>query len=82
MGRPQQIDRNALHRILWRRTDQFRRITFKGQEYAQALLISPYHFSRIMAEGELHGRWRTVKTGKHSIKTYEIADPEAWGQIA
>lgn len=78
MGRPQQIDRDALHRVLWRRCDTSHRITFKGQEYAASLLISTYHFSRIMAEGELHGRWSVAKVGRHSVKTYLVADPAHW----
>lgn len=78
MGRPQQIDRDALHRILWRRTDDEGRITFKGQEMAERLLVSTYHFSRILAEGAAAGRWRVVDVGKHSVKTYEVADPDVW----
>lgn len=45
---------------------------------ADALLISPYHFSRIMNEGVRQGRWTPVKVGKNSKKTYEVTDPAVW----
>lgn len=81
MGRPTQIDRDALHRVLWRRTDRFGRIQFVHQEMAESLRISTYHFSRIMKEGELLGRWTTVNVGKNSRKTYEVVDPAEWTRL-
>lgn len=80
MGRPQRIDRDALHRILWRRCDARGTIEFVGQEYAASLLISPYHFSRIMAEGERMGRWRVIRKKKHSVNVYEVVDPTMWAE--
>lgn len=83
MGRPQRIDRDALHRILWRRCRvaegaRTGQIEFVGQEYAASLLISPYHFSRIMAEGERMGRWTVIKKMKHSVNVYQVVDPAVW----
>lgn len=77
-GRPQEINRNTLHRILWRRVDARGRLRFKGQDMAESLGISTYHFSRIMAEGVEAGRWSVVKKGHHSVKTYQITDPKVW----
>lgn len=76
MGRNQQISRDAVHRILWRRCDRFGRITLKGQDYAASLNISTYHFSRILAEGVAAGRWDVAAVAKHSVKTYQVAPPD------
>jgi CRP-like cAMP-binding protein len=78
MGRPQQIDRDALHRVLWAHTDRFQRLPIVNQEVAEYLCISPYHFSRILREGVQMERWRVVSVGKNSRKTYEIRDPAVW----
>jgi hypothetical protein len=78
MGRPQQIDRDALHRVLWAHVDRFQRLLVVNQEVAEYLCISPYHFSRILREGVQAERWRVVSVGKNSRKTYEIRDPAVW----
>lgn len=78
MGRPQQIDRDALHRVLWSHVDRFGRLLVVNQEVAEYLCISPYHFSRILREGVQAGRWRVTSVGKNSRKTYEIKEPAIW----
>lgn len=84
MGRPQQIDRGALHRILYRRgtpvanRDNVRRITFKSQDVAGRTGIAIYHFSRILREFRDQGRIAVFKKGKHSITTYDVLDEDAW----
>lgn len=45
---------------------------------AESLLISEYHFSRIMREGERTGRWKVVIKSKHSVKTLAVEDPDVW----
>lgn len=80
-GRPHQIPRDALHRVLWRRVDRFGRITFNQQDMAVNLEISEYHFSRIMQEGARHGRWSVVHVGQHHVNTYDVVDPDRWAAL-
>lgn len=78
MGRPPTIDRDALHRVLWRRSDRRGSLKFVQNQLATEIGISPYHFNRILAEMEENGRLRTIAIGKRSIKTYLITDPAEW----
>lgn len=48
------------------------------QALAADLLISTYHFSRIMAEGVREGRYRRLGSRKRRGVTYEVTDPVAW----
>lgn len=83
MARPDRIDRDALHRLLWRsRNQRTGSVTFKNQEMADYTGISVYTFSRIMAEFQRDGRLRCVRTGRHSVKIYEVADPAAWESLS
>ena len=75
MGRPKEIDRDALHRILWRRTDRRGAIKFVQNQMAAELGISPYHFCRIIAEMCEDGRLRQIAVGKHSVRTYLVKEP-------
>lgn len=80
MPRPQTIDRDALHRVLWRRTDRRGSLKFIQNQMASEIGVSPYHFNRILAEMEEVGRLKTIAIGKRSIKTYVITDPAKWRQ--
>lgn len=78
MGRPKEIDRDALHRVIWRRTDRRGAIKFVQNQLALELGISPYHFCRIVAEMCDEGRMRMIATGKHNVRTYQVSDPATW----
>lgn len=83
MGRPREIDRDALHRVIWRRTDRRGAIKFVQNQLALELGISPYHFCRIIAEMCEEGRLRSIAVGKHNVRTYQVLDPAAWaGSLA
>ncbi len=74
-GRPPLIDRDAIHRVLWRRSDRRGSLKFVQNQLASEIGVSPYHFSRILSEMEESGRLRTVAAGKRNVKTYVITDP-------
>lgn len=78
MGRPEEIDRDALHRVLWRSVDRFNRVTFKSEALADELLISAYHFSRIVTQMCKQGRLVELARKKSGIRTYEVIDPKVW----
>jgi CRP-like cAMP-binding protein len=82
MARAKEIDRDALHRVLWRRTDRRGALKFVQNQLALELGISAYHFSRIMAEFQEEGRVRQIAIGKHNVRTYTVSDPATWRELA
>lgn len=78
MGRPQSIDRDALHSLLARRADRRSSIKLLANELALEIGVSSYHFSRIIAEMQEDGRIRQVSISKHNIRTYMVMDPDTW----
>lgn len=82
MGRPREIDRDALHRVMWRRTDRRGALKFVQNQLALELGISPYHFCRIIAEMCEEGRLRQIAVGKHNVRTYQVTDPATLASAA
>lgn len=78
MGRPQSIDRDALHALLWKRADRRGAIKLLANVLALEIGVSAYHFSRILAELQEDGRLREVSRGKHNVRTYMVSDPDVW----
>lgn len=78
MGRPQTIDRDALHAYLWKRTDRRGALKLLANVLALEIGVSAYHFSRILAEMQEDGRLREVSRGKHNVRTYMVVDPDEW----
>lgn len=77
MGRPRSIDRDLLHKILWRRRDRLGRLQVKHSDLATELGISVYHFSRIMTEFVEDGRLK-ILTAHGTRRTYLVVDPAEW----
>lgn len=75
MPRGVSIDRAALHRVIWRRTDRRRTIKIHQGMFGEELGISPYHLSRLIAELCEQGKMRKLSTDRHYVGTYVIADP-------
>ncbi len=76
MGPTTEIDRDALHRLLWNRSNSRGRITFRVDQFSEDLGISKYTLSRIMVQFVREGR-ATKLTGLSSKgTTYRMADPD------
>ncbi len=75
MSRPRQIDRDALHRVLWRRCDRRGSIKLVQNQMALELGITPSHFCRIIAEMTEQGIMRPIAAGKHNVRTYQVTEP-------
>lgn len=69
------VDRDALHRVIWRRTDRRRTLRIHQAMFAEELGVSPYHLSRLLAELEGEGRMRKLSAEKGNVGRYVIADP-------
>jgi DNA-binding MarR family transcriptional regulator len=69
------VDRAALHRVLWRRTDRRRTLKIHQGMFGEELGISPWHLSRLLKELEDAGRVRKLTTDRHYVGTYVVYDP-------
>lgn len=78
VGRPREIDREALHRLLWLRTDRRKTIKFKQSVLALEVGVSYAYFSRIVGEMVDQGRLELISIGFQHINTYRVTDPEVW----
>lgn len=75
MSRQREIDREALHRVLWRRCDRRGALKLVQNEMAMELGITPSWFSRIVAEFREQGIMTPIASGKHNVKTYRVTEP-------
>lgn len=64
-----------MHQLLFRRTDRRGSLKLQANALALEIGLSPYHFSRIMAEFQEDGRMREVARAKHNVRTYMVTDP-------
>lgn len=72
------IDRDGLHRYLWRRSDRLGRLRLVQKELADGLGVTKFTISRIMKEFTDQGRVRSLGRGERSSHTYLVIDPDAW----
>lgn len=75
MVRPRVIDREALHRLLWKRANRHGRIKFVQSDLAIEVGVSTAHFCRVIREMTEAGRMRPLASVAH---TYVITDPAVW----
>lgn len=76
------LDRNALHRYLYERSNRYHRIKIHQQALADALDVTRGTVTRIIAEFRAEGRLRKVESLPDNIGIYEIADPGGFGPAA
>lgn len=76
--KPQKIDREALHRYLYRRTDAFGRLKLNVTKLSSDLELSYCNMTVVIAEMTEAGRMRHIGGHRYGTKTYIIADPVTW----
>ncbi len=69
------IDRVALHRYLWERTDRRNTIEVQNNKLAELLGLSVFTISRVMHELIDAERVKKVGRAKYAVATYLIRDP-------
>lgn len=72
------IDRDALHQLLWERTDSFGRIKFEQKKLAEELGRQRNNLNRIIKEMKADGRLKVIKKFKSGIGVYHVMDPQKW----
>lgn len=70
----QKVDRDGLHRLLFKRADADGRLELVQLEFAEEIGLTNGHLGRIFTEMIAGGRMRKVRPG-----VYEITDPDVWG---
>jgi hypothetical protein len=81
MARPQQFDRNALHRLLWSRTDQRGLIKLKQADLAEELNIGKAWMSQLIHEFKSQGRLVQLSAQPRrggGSTMYRVTDPGFW----
>lgn len=69
------IDREALHRLLWKRANRHGRVKFVQSDLAIEVGVSTAHFCRVIREMTEDGRLHQLSSTAH---TYVITDPASW----
>mgnify|MGYP001550301512 FL=1 len=75
-GKP--IDHDALHRVLFERTNRRNLIELRQRSLAEEYDWNVGHVGRILKQMVEDGRLRVVSVGLHSMNTYEVIDPLVW----
>jgi hypothetical protein len=78
MPKGTKLDRNALHRILYRRTDHFDRIKVDLRGLAEETGLDYYHLSTVLNEFAREGRLHRIAGLPTRQKTYKVENPAAW----
>lgn len=76
--KPQKIDRNALHRYLYRRADRLGRLKLNVKVLAADLELSYCNMTVVIGEMTASGRLRRIGGPRYGLKTYVVADPSSW----
>jgi CRP-like cAMP-binding protein len=72
------IDRNALHRVLYRRADRHHRLKLSAKDLAEDLGVNYEHFSRMLHTFADEGRLRRISGVRTGPKVYLVSDPAEW----
>lgn len=75
---PMKIDRDALHRVLYRRSDRHHRLRLSCRVLSDELGVSYANFTRVIIEMAAQGRLRRIAGGRMEMKTYVVEDPAVW----
>lgn len=69
------IDRDALHRYLWRRANRAGRLRIVVRELADELELGYANLTVVIGEMCKQGRLIRVGGGRNQTKTYRVVDP-------
>lgn len=76
--KPQKIDRDALHRYLYRRADPFGRLKLNVKKLSSELELAYCNLTLVIADMAETGRIRHIGGSRYATKTYVIVDPAIW----
>lgn len=74
----QVVDRDALHRYLWERTNSRARIHIHQTKLAEALNVTRGTMYRVMKEMVDAGRMHKVEALPRNVGVFVIANPDTW----
>jgi predicted transcriptional regulator len=72
------LDRDALHRYLWDRSNPNGRIPVHQGELAEALGVTRGTVVRTLNEMVEEGRCRKVSSKLRNIRVFHVIEPEVW----
>lgn len=72
------IDRDALHRLLYGRSDHFGRYKMDLAKLAEELGLSYCNFSVVIRDMTTEGRLHRIAGPTYGRKTYMVEPPEVW----
>jgi hypothetical protein len=78
--KPRTIDMDALHRLLWRRTDRFGRLKLNVKLLAGELELSYRNLTIVVQKMTAQGRLQHLAGRHHGLKTFVVVDPVLWAE--
>jgi DNA-binding MarR family transcriptional regulator len=75
---PQKIDRNALHRVLYRRSDRNHRLKLDVRALSREMEVDYINLTRIIKGFNDQGRLRRIGGANNGPKVYVVEDPAHW----
>lgn len=72
------VDLDALHNVLWERTDRVGRTRINQSELAQQMGITKFTMSRVMNRMVVDQRIRRITGGRLNTGMFLITDPTEW----
>jgi hypothetical protein len=75
---PNKINRDALHRYLYRRSDHFGRYKVNLRSLSEETGCAYNNLSTILTAMAAEGRLRRIAGRDYQAKTYRVEDPTAW----
>lgn len=77
-----QIDRDAIHRVLYRRADSHHRLRLHVPSLADELGVSYFNFTIVIREMAAQGRLKRIGGKDNGTKTYVVEDPGVFSATA
>lgn len=74
----QRIDRNAVHRVLYRRADRLHRLKTPAKTLADELGVDYANFTILLHKMADEGRLRRISGVRTGPKVYLVEDPSSW----
>jgi hypothetical protein len=72
------LDRDALHRLFWRRRDERDRLVIHVGDLARSLAVSYAIADKAVIAMREEGRLRAVAWKRSHTRVYQVADPTQW----
>lgn len=78
MTKPRAIDRDALHRILFRKADRLGRLKLNLRALSDELELGYCNLSVVISEMAQAGRLKPIAGPRNGRKTYVVVDPASY----